>query len=123
MKLIIEKSKQLEKFKIYISIFKLHKSYLVLISDQETMGIGNVTLGIPPSIEGMRISAATHQLFGVQQKILSNIIVDKISSFFNAPVLLLLFLKSTGDDQEISKPLSVFLNEVLNEIPKNNNKK
>ena len=118
MKLIIQKSKQLEKNKIYISIFKLHKSYLVLISDQEAMGIGNVTLGIPPSTEGMKISAATHQLFGVQQKILSSIIVNKISSFFNAPVLLLLFLKSVSNDQDVSKPLSVFLNEVLSGIPK-----
>jgi len=121
MKAIIERSKQIDKIKIYISIFTLHKSYLVLISDQETMGIGNVTLGIPPSIEGMKVSAATHRLFGVQQKILSNIIVEKISSFFNAPVLLLLFLKSVSDDKEISKPLILFLNEILNDIPKNGN--
>jgi len=121
MKAIIERSKQLDKIKIHISIFKLHKSYLVLISDQETMGIGNVTLGIPPSIEGMKVSAATHQLFGVQQKILSNIIVEKTSSFLNAPVLLLLFLKSVSDDKEISKPLILFLNEVLIDIPKNDN--
>ncbi len=121
MKAIIERSKQLDRIKIYISIFKLHKSYLVLISDQETMGIGNVTLGIPPSIEGMKVSAATHQLFGVQQKILSNIIVEKTSSFLNAPVLLLLFLKSVRDDHEISKPLILFLNEILIDIPKNGN--
>ena len=118
MKLIIERSKQLDRITLFISIFKLHKSYLVLISDQETMGIGNVTLGIPPTIKGMKVSAATHQLFGIQQKILSNIIVEKISSFFNAPVLLLLFLKSISDDHEISKPLSLFLNEVLTDIPK-----
>ena len=116
MKPIIERTKQFDKIKIHITIFKLYKSYLVLISDQETMGIGSVTLGIPPRIEGMKVSAATHQLFGIQQKILSNIIVEKISSFFNAPVLLLMFLKSISDDQEISKPLILFLNEVINEI-------
>jgi len=121
MKLIVERSKQLDRVKLFISIFKLHNSYLVLISDKETMGIGNVTLGIPPTIEGMKVSAATHQLFGVQQKILSNIIVEKMSSYFNAPVLLLLFLKSVNDDQEISKPLILFLNEVLIDIPKNGN--
>ena len=118
MKLIVERSKQLERIKLFISIFKLHKSYLVLISDQETMGIGNVTLGIPSTIEGMKVSAATHQLFGIQQNLLSNIIVEKISSFFKAHVLLLLFLKSASDYKEISKPLSIFLNEVLNGIPK-----
>ena len=80
------------------------------------MGIGNVTLGIPPVIENVKVSAATHQLFGVQQKILSNIIVERASSFFNAPVLLLLFLKSVSDDKEIIKPLTLFLKEVLNDI-------
>ena len=119
MKPVIERSRQLDKIKIHITIFKLHKSYLALISDQETMGIGNVTFGIPPTIEGMKVSAATHQLFGVQQKILSNIIVEKMSSYFNAPVLLLLFLKSVIDDKEISKPLILFLNDLLTEIPKN----
>ncbi|MFX1448368.1 MAG: hypothetical protein ACFFCG_09560 [Promethearchaeota archaeon] len=85
------------------------------------MGIGNVTLGTPPRIEGMKVSAATHQLFGIQQEILSNIIVEKISSFLNAPVLLLMFLKSIRDDQEISKPLILFLNDVLIDIPDNDN--
>jgi hypothetical protein len=116
MKPLIEKSKQFDKITVYISIFKLYKSYLVLISDQESMGIGNVTLGIPPTIENLKVSAATHQLFGVQQKILSNIIVERISSFFKAPVLLLLFLKSISDDKEIVKPLISFLKDVLDGI-------
>jgi hypothetical protein len=116
MKPIIERSKQLDKIKVYISVFKLHKSYLVLISDIENMGIGNVTLGIPPTIENVKVSAATHQLFGVQQKLLSNIIVEKISSYFNAPVLLLLFLKSVSDDREIVKPIISFLKESLDDI-------
>ena len=119
MKSLIERSKQLDKTKIYVSIFRLHKSYLVLISDQESMGIGNVTLGIPPKVENVKVSAATHQLFGVQQRILSTIIVEKLSSFLNAPVLLLLFLKSIIDDQEIIKPLVSFLKEILNEISQN----
>jgi hypothetical protein len=117
MKPLIEKSKLLDKIKVYVSIFKLYKSYLVLISDQESMGIGSVTLGIPPIIENVKVSAATHQLFGIRQKILSNIIVERISSFFNAPVLLLLFLKSISDDKEIVKPLISFLKEILDEIP------
>jgi hypothetical protein len=119
MKPLIEKSRQLDKTRIYVSIFRLHNSYLVLISDQESMGVGNVTLGIPPTIENLKVSAATHQLFGVQQKILSSIIVEKVSSFLNAPVLLLLFLKLISDDQEIIKPLVSFIKEILNEISQN----
>ncbi|MFX0076736.1 MAG: hypothetical protein ACFE96_14930 [Candidatus Hermodarchaeota archaeon] len=116
MKPIVEKSTQLDKLMVYISIFKLHKSYLVLISDIENMGIGNVTLGIPANIDNVKVTSATHQLFGVQQRILSEIIVEKISSYFNAPVLLLLFLKSVRDDQEIVKPLISFIKEALEEI-------
>jgi len=35
MRPIIEKTKEIDKIKIYLSLFKLQKSYLLLISDQE----------------------------------------------------------------------------------------
>ena len=122
MRPIIEKTKEIDKIKIYLSLFKLHKSFLLLISDQENLGIGNVTLGSPPTIEGMKASSVTHQLFGVQRKLLSKIIVEKTSSYLNAPVLLLLFLKSVENENEIAKMLILFLNEALNEISNNTDK-
>ena len=122
MRPIIEKTKEIDKIKIYLSLFKLQKSYLLLISDQENRGIGNVTLGSPPIIEGMKASSVTHQLFGVQRKLLSKIIVEKTSSYLNAPVLLLLFLKSVENESEIAKTLILFLNEALNEISNNTDK-
>ncbi len=119
---LIEKTKEIDKIKIYLSLFKLQKSYLLLISDQENRGIGNVTLGSPSTIEGMKALSVTHQLFGVQRKLLSKIIVEKTSSYLNAPVLLLLFLKSVENESEIAKTLILFLNEVLNEISNNTDK-
>ena len=116
MKPLIEKRKQIDSVFLYISIFKLVKSYLVLISDEEGMGIGTVTLGIPPVIENMKTSSASHQIFGVQSKILSKIIVEKISSDLKEPALLLLFLKHVKEDQEVSKPLMELLKEALDEI-------
>ena len=119
MKPIVEKGKQIEDIFLRISIFKLMKSYLVLISDEEEMGIGTVTLGIPPVIENMKTSSASHQIFGVQSKILSKIIVEKISFDLKEPVLLLLFLKHIKEDQEVSKPLMELLKETLDEISQN----
>ena len=116
MKPIVEKTKQIDNILLHISIFKLMKSYLVLISDEKEMGIGTVTLGIPPVIENMKSSSASHQIFGVQSKILSKIIVEKISSDLNEPALLLLFLKHVKEDQEVSKPLMELLKEALDEI-------
>jgi len=116
MKPLIEKKKQIDNIFLYVSIFKLVKSYLVLISVEEGMFIGTVTLGIPSIIEKMKASSASHQIFGVQSKILSKIIVEKISSDLKEPVLLLLFLKHIKEDQEITKPLLELLKEVLIEI-------
>ncbi|GAH19833.1 unnamed protein product, partial [marine sediment metagenome] len=87
MKPLIEKQKKIDNICLHISIFKLVKSYLVLISDEEGMGIGTVTLGIPSIIEKMKTSSASHQIFGVQSKILSKIIVEKMSSDLKEPVL------------------------------------
>ena len=116
MKPIVEKRKQIDSIFLYISIFKLVKSYLVLISDEEGMGIGTVTLGIPSIIENIKTSSASHQIFGVQSKILSKIIVEKMSSDLKEPVLLLLFLKHIKEDQEVTKPLMELLKEALIEI-------
>ncbi|MBY9020371.1 MAG: hypothetical protein KGD67_04875 [Candidatus Lokiarchaeota archaeon] len=116
MKPIIEKQKQIDNLVCYISIFKLVKSYLVLISDEESMGIGTVSLGIPSIIENAKTSSASHHIFGVQNNILSKIIVEKISSYLKEPVMLLLFLKNVKEDQELIILLMEFLKETLTEI-------
>jgi hypothetical protein len=111
MKPIIEKSLEMEDFTLYLTLFKLHKSYLLLISDQEELGIGNATLGSPPMIEGLKSTSASYQLFGFNKKLLSKIIAERASY-----LLLLLFLKTKKDENEIAKPLVNFLNEVLSDI-------
>ncbi|MFW9987469.1 MAG: hypothetical protein ACFFC3_02325 [Candidatus Odinarchaeota archaeon] len=118
MKLLAEEKKKIKDITIYLSLFKLHKSFLLLISDQPNMGIGNVTLGSPPIIEGMKSPTSSYSLFGMNTKLLSTIIVESASSILKAPVLLLLFLKSKKNDTELIKPLIKFLNKVLNNISK-----
>ncbi len=120
MKLIIERDVNIDDIQIYLTIFKLHKSYLLLISDQKDMGIGTVTLGSPPLIEGLKSTTASYNLFGVNKKLLSKLIAEKVSHILKAPVLLLLFLKIKKKEEQIVKPLVNFLNEILTEIVEKN---
>ncbi|MHA2430354.1 MAG: hypothetical protein ACXACC_04880 [Promethearchaeota archaeon] len=116
MRLLIEKEELFEEIKIYLKIFKLFKSYLILISDQEQMGIGNVTLASPPLIEGMKSTSTSYKLFGVEEELVSTIIAEKSSYILKAPVLLLTFIKSKKIIKNNIKPLVDFLNSSLNTI-------
>ena len=116
MKLLAKENIKIEDITVYLNLFKLHKSFLLLISDQPSMGIGNVTLGSPPIIEGIKSPTASYNLFGMNSKLLSTIIAERASNLLKAPVLLLLFLKSRKYDEEIIKPLVNFLNKVLKKI-------
>ncbi|MHA1884549.1 MAG: hypothetical protein ACW96S_05825 [Promethearchaeota archaeon] len=119
MKILIEKNVDIDDSVIFLILVKLHSSYLLLISDQEDMGIGNVTLGSPPMIEGIKSPTSSYNLFGVGSKLLSTIIAEKVSKKLNSPVLLLLFLKTKFQEEKIIKPLIQFITEVLEGIDKN----
>jgi hypothetical protein len=121
MKCLVEKSIIINDLTINLILFKMYKSFLLLISDQKEMGIGSVTLGSPPLIEGLKSTTASYNLFGVNKKLLSTIISEKTSRILKAPVLLLLFLKTKKNEEEIAKPLMKFLTEMLTEVIKKNN--
>ena len=116
MRLLIEKEELIEETKVYLRIFKLFKSYLILISDQEQMGIGNVTLASPPLIKGMKSTSTSYKLFGVEEELVSTVIAEKSSYILNAPVLLLTFIKSKKIIKNNIKHLVDFLNSSLSTI-------
>ena len=116
MKLIGENIFEIENVKIFFKIYKLQNSYLLLISDQEEMGIGNVTLGSPINIKGIKSSSSSYQLFGVQRKLLNKVITEKASAYLNAPVLLLLFLKTVENEQDITPGLMKIINNTLADL-------
>ncbi|HEA70521.1 hypothetical protein LCGC14_0438610 [marine sediment metagenome] len=118
MKLLANSYIDIDNKKIYLKIYKLYKSFLLLIADQEEMGIGNVTLGSPSMVKGIKSPTVSYNLFGMTNKLLSTIISEKTSNLLNAPVLLLLFLKNKEIDSKFIKPIINFLNEVLNQIIK-----
>jgi hypothetical protein len=120
MKLLAERNIEVENFKIFLNLFQLFKSFLLLISDQEDMGIGNVTLGSPSIVKGVKSPTSSYNLFGMNGNLLSTIIAERASNALNAPVLLLLFLKSKIEEKKIVKPIINFLNEVLDETLERN---
>ena len=113
MKHLVDKDIVIDGIVIYLSLYQLHKSFLLLISDQKNMGIGSVTMASPPTIEGLKSTVASYRLFGVEKKLLSTIIAEKASSVLKAPVLLLLFLKFKKKEEELIKPLVDSLKDIL----------
>jgi len=116
MKNVVDKSIQLENLQIYFKLFKLHKSYLALISDQKAMGIGDVTLGTPPKLKGSKSASSSYNLFGIRQQLLSSILIKRITKYLDAPVLLVLYIKSKIEENEITKPLINFINKNLQSL-------
>jgi hypothetical protein len=88
MKCLIQKELNLDNLKFYFKLFELHNSYLLLISDQANMGIGTVTLASPPLMEGLKATAASYSLFGIEIKLLSSILSERASHILKKPVLL-----------------------------------
>ena len=113
---LVKKDWVIDNLKIHLVLFKLYNSFLLLISDQKEMGIGNVTMGSPPLTEGLKSISASYSLFGVGKKLLSTVISEKASLILKKPVLLLLFLKDKTKEEEIAKSLMSFLDEILAEI-------
>lgn len=118
METIIEESVQLEEFVIYFKLFKLHKSYLALISDQKEMGIGDVTLASPQRIKGVKSTSSSYNIFGIHQNLLSSVITKRMTNQLDSPVLLLLFIKSKIEENEITKSIINFINENLKKLTK-----
>ncbi|MFX1389689.1 MAG: hypothetical protein ACFE9Z_06460 [Promethearchaeota archaeon] len=115
MNIIIEDKILIKDTTFYLNLFRMFKSFLLLISDQKDMGIGNVTLGSPPLIQGIKAPTASYNLFGVETKLLSTIIAERAANILKAPVLLLLFIKEKFIVDEIIKSLIKFLNKILEE--------
>ena len=120
MKLLVEKEKRIDDSIIYGKIYKLYKSYLLMVSDHKEMGIGNVLLSNPPTIEGIKASVASYALFGLGDDMIGKIMVEKAASYLKTSVLLLFFMKTRKYNDNFIKDLIEFLNDILKEIAPTN---
>jgi hypothetical protein len=116
MKLLVERERIIDDSVIYGKILKLHKSYLIMISDHKEMGIGNVLLSNPPTIQGIKASVASYELFGLGNDMISKIIVERAASYLKTSVLLLFFMKARKSEDSFLKALMKFVNDILKEI-------
>jgi len=117
MEPILERILLINDVRFYFSLFKLHKSYLLLLSDQKEMGIGSVTLSSPSLIEGVKTSSSSYSLFGIENKIANKLIVERMANLLNTPVLLLSFLKTKMAEEDFIKPVMICLNEMVSVLP------
>ncbi|MFX1233249.1 MAG: hypothetical protein ACFFBY_01720 [Promethearchaeota archaeon] len=118
MELLVEQEELIKDKRFFLKIFKLFKSYLILLSDQKEMGIGDVTLASPPTIEGIKSTSSSYKLFGVGDDLLSTIIAERCSFILNAPVLLLIFIKTKEEIENNIKIIIEFVNRSLETIEK-----
>ena len=116
MRLLIDEKREIFTEPYYFKLFKLHESYLLLISNERDMGIGSVYMSLPSTIQGLPPSSANYGLFGMGRDLLGKVISEQCSSFLKAPTLLLLFLKTKLKDEKIVKPLVNALNDMLKTI-------
>jgi hypothetical protein len=114
MKILIDKHFSHKNITYFIKIFKLHKSFLLFLSDHKDLGIGSVFLSSPSTIEGVKTSSTN--IFGIKEKLLGQILVEKAANSLKSPVMLILFITSDIKEEEIIKPILVVLNEILEEI-------
>jgi len=120
MKEIINNQFLFQEIKLYIKLFRLNKSHILLISERKEMDIGSVTLASPSLIEGLNPSSLSYMLFGIKNKMISQVISEKIAITLKTPVLLLLHLISDLKEEELVKPLMKFINHSIDEINNQN---
>ncbi|MFX0060368.1 MAG: hypothetical protein ACFE8J_18885 [Candidatus Heimdallarchaeota archaeon] len=118
MELLVEQEELIRDIRFFFKVFKLFKSYLILLSDQKEMGIGDVTLASPPTIEGIKSTSSSYKLFGVGDDLLSTIIAERSSFILNAPVLLMIFIKNKEEKESLVKLITEFVNRSLETIKK-----
>jgi hypothetical protein len=80
------------------------------------MGIGDVTLGTPSKIEGVKSTSSTFNLFGMHNNLISSVIAKKSAFVLKKPILVLFFCTAEIEENEIIKPLVSFINKNLNEL-------
>ncbi|MEJ2251242.1 MAG: hypothetical protein P8Y70_17060 [Candidatus Lokiarchaeota archaeon] len=73
-------------------------------------------MSTPSTIEGLKAASSSFHLFGTDKQLLGSIISEKVANKLNKPLLLLLFIKKQYKEEDIAKPLLLFINDVLDEI-------
>ena len=73
MKLVTKREFNVDSIKIYLHLFKLYKSYLLLISDEEELGIGSITMATPLYLDG-KLLLLFFKMITNEQEIASSLI-------------------------------------------------
>jgi hypothetical protein len=95
IKILSENSYSEENYSVNTCIIELKSACLVLITDQDNFGIGNVILSSPPTVEGMGAISAPAPLFGldIKRDTLSKMTSELLAKSLKKPCLLLFSIK------------------------------
>jgi hypothetical protein len=113
MKEIINTQFSFQTIKLYIKLFSLNKSYLLLISEKQEMEIGSVTLASPSFNEGLKPSSSSHMLFGIKDKLITQVISERTALALKTPVLLIFHLISDIKEEILIRPLMNFIKDSI----------
>ena len=105
-----------ENYSVQSCVISLDNGFLILITDQENFGIGNVILSSPPTIEGVKAISAPAPLFGLSLKrdTLSKMISELSAKKMKKPCLVLFHIKGMErKDLFISKCVVESVKKVL----------
>ncbi|TFG22402.1 MAG: hypothetical protein EU532_14430 [Promethearchaeota archaeon] len=116
MKEIINTQFSFQEINLYIKLFRLSKSHIFLVSEHNEMDIGSVTLASPSLIEGMIPSSTSYMLFGIKNKMITQVISEKTATTLKTPVLLLFHLISDVKEEDLIKPLMRFINDSIKDL-------
>lgn len=116
MKEIIDSQFSFQTIKLYIKLFKLYKSHIILVSENQEMDIGSVTLASPSLIEGTKPSSTSYVLFGIKDRLITQVISERLALVLKTPVLLVFHLVSDVKEEDLIKPLIKFINDSIEEL-------
>ena len=116
MKEIIDSQFSFQTIKLYIKLFELNKSHILFVSENQEMDIGSVTLASPSLIERTKPSSTSYMLFGIKNRLITQVISERMALALKTPVLLIFYLISDVKEEDLIKPLIRFINDSIEEL-------
>ncbi len=101
LQLVAEHTGAHPDFPVAAALYKLHKSFLLLVSDQPEFGIGTVAISGPPTDLYPNATSSPLSSFGLKNNMLTNLVGKTASKSLMAPVLSLVLIKNTSLKQEV----------------------
>lgn len=114
LQILTENSVTIDNYVIKCCVIKLSRDFLILITDQNDYGIGNVIMSTPPVNEQINPISTLSPLFGLKQSILDKMVAELAALKLKRPCLSLVNVKGLErKDELVAKTVLECLKEAL----------